>query len=386
MRVFRAYYIIKYLKISVQLREHEMHGKVTSIIILTCFVVAGCVSILLAEEKEKPYNAPDVSFKKYLWKTSPSETAPLGLIRPDENDNGSTLKDLRGSVVLVLFGRSGGKPGEKALKALDKLATERKDKKVRAFYVNYMQKTIAAPCKVSKNVTVYPDPDYKIGLAFKPRCLPCLYVIDKFGSVRSVTRDIDAGAGELVDSLLGEEKAGNSFKRSDKPLFKPGEYVPPVMLYKYKGEKWRNTSMYYNMPDAGYHLVFIGGTYCQYTASELDNLRKIEDKFVKNQLSYIIINVEYGMPLERIKRYYARKGFDYYLTTKQPGSDNAGIDSMVEKYSLTATPYMFLTDHNGVLLYKDLNNPQDGLQKAYKRLGLKVDKSIEKEAEKKGGT
>lgn len=109
------------------------------------------------------------------------------------------LKDLRGKVVLALFGRQGARPSDDAIEALARIAKSRKGEALKSIFVNYCSKHVRGV----DGIDVCADPFGELGSEFKLDCLPCLFVIDREQKLRHHGVIDYKNTGATVDYLLG---------------------------------------------------------------------------------------------------------------------------------------------------------------------------------------
>ncbi|MHC4661424.1 MAG: TlpA family protein disulfide reductase [Planctomycetota bacterium] len=170
------------------------------------------------------------------------------------------LSSLKDNVVLILFARIGAEPSNNAAIALAEVAKAMKDKDVKSYLIPYCQDAKEVEKFVSEKapgLTIVPDDKYSKGRAFEPDCIPCLFVVDKFGKVRHVGSTDKEKTGELVDTLLGEEEAGKKFTNDAKAEFAVGKPIPPIEL---KDLKRKTKDIYHSINGADYTFIIATGT------------------------------------------------------------------------------------------------------------------------------
>jgi len=120
-------------------------------------------------------------------------------------------------VVILSFWATWCQPCKNEIPILTKLAKSYKDKKVKFFLVNTMEKAEMTEDSVRstyKNrgymLTCLVDPAGRYAGLYSVRALPVLVVIDKFGIVRKIYRgnneNFEDELEKLIDELLGEEE------------------------------------------------------------------------------------------------------------------------------------------------------------------------------------
>jgi thiol-disulfide isomerase/thioredoxin len=130
---------------------------------------------------------------------------------PGEAGADVKLSDHKGSVVVLDFWATWCPPCREGLPALDKLASDRKDKPLKVFAVNLREgKDLVADfkTKTSLGLPVLFDSEGKVGDLYRVTGIPQTVVIDKQGIVRRVIIGFDPAGKkameELVDALLAE--------------------------------------------------------------------------------------------------------------------------------------------------------------------------------------
>lgn len=205
-----------------------------SAIILLAFFLVTLFTLSLSGAGDKPYDAPGVSFKI--------------------DKKTVKLSDMKDNVVLVLFGRQGAEPTDEAVKTLATLAKAKEGKAVKTVFVNFMNKKTDDV----DGIDVTDDDKGKIADEFKIDRLPCLYVIDKFQKVRHVGAIDSEKTAKLIDELIAEEKAGDSFNRDASPKLALGKHVAPLDLTSVSSKKKYN--LYDAITTAEYSFVLVSET------------------------------------------------------------------------------------------------------------------------------
>jgi hypothetical protein len=160
----------------------------------------------------------------------------------------------------VLFARIGAEPSNNAAIALAEVFKARKDKSVKAYIIPYCQDAKDVEKFVKEkapDLAVVPDDKYSKGRAFEPDCIPCLFVVDKFGKVRHVGSTDKEKTGELVDKLLVEEEAGKEFTNDAKAEFALGKPIPPIEL---KDLRRKTKDVYHAISEADYTFIVATNT------------------------------------------------------------------------------------------------------------------------------
>jgi hypothetical protein len=212
--------------------------KIGVVLVVLFFSVLALVSVIAEDAKDKPYKPPEV---------------PLNL----EAQGIKSLSDLSGNVTLIQFGRLVANETDNSLVDMNTLLEARKDKPVKGIRVNVAQKDADVKEILSKYKITCPiinDSSCAVVGKFKPGVLPSLFVIDKFGFVRYEGPTDLANVGALVDSLVSEEKAGESFYKADPPAFAVGSFFPPIQLTTL-GDKSFN--IYQVINNAKFTFIFV---------------------------------------------------------------------------------------------------------------------------------